>query len=926
MPTPKDTNQNNEKNEFKKKLEEWKGLGFDTSQLELLFNTDFEKFKKEHKEILRTQLESKKKEITKKVDKKEDTTQEKDGKGVVIAPSEEDNENANSEPSEDEAETIVIASVPEKKDNLDKIEESIDKIGKKDDKTLKTQPKEDKTLANSHVKTDIKDMKESKKETQTKVKKTLDSNLDSKLDGSDSKQSKQSSQKVKKEIKKEKSEKPETPKSDTAKSETKTNSEYDSNSDLNSNTNGISDIEIVGLEKKVKIDKKIKKKISSPGTSLPSLSSDTPDNENEKKKEKKEGLDNSKYDKLPKKGNRTKIAIIALLLSALIFFAFFGVNYFKNTGPKISLSVSNSNPEIGENITINATITPGSAKVVKYTWDFGDGTISRTMHAKAWHTYQNVGKFTITLSIEDEVGLGAKKSIDINVKAEPFTVPPKKYGDKIIYDITTYATLEGANGKPLYQITIPGSGLTQPKTIDILSVTTTGEGTASTEIKRVSDRYDGYGFLHKVYEVYLDQDTSIQGGIQTNAMAEPVPFYGYSRIKESSYCDLSTNTTIQQWSNSSSSATIDEFGQKITPTSTDSLNSYPNMLKFDEQFKPELIYPPDKEFDASNPSTLSGDITCGNAIYHWQMEGAETIAGYPTLKINITLDSNTMALNSMDVFYTTIWICSDFSMPLKSVVHSEGYVEGNYYSATVSLNARSFERGLVDIEWGSCKQNHEWNNFASYFSNYTESFQEFTVVPAAGGYIDSFNGFSPQDAYYYALAQNYSFTSWKSSHPYAYAVDANFSKDAHGHGVWNITFGEAGSSLGYRIFVQRDSAGNFIVEEYSEMPLKDLSVNTNISSLKNRKMLTINSAENILLTRTNAASQTGKLDFTTSWFETSVDLPFPSTDVTSILTRTGKALYGYKLEKKDGTSYGISAENGQLMYIWTHSGQSIGVF
>ncbi|MEM2900171.1 MAG: PKD domain-containing protein, partial [Thermoplasmata archaeon] len=398
MPTPENNNQSNknEKNEFRKKIEEWKGLGFDTSELELLFNKDFEKFKKEHTQILRKQIDAKKKE----------KTPDKEVKGVTISPSDdkvdkENKESKTTEPSEEDAETIVIASIPEKKEKIDKIEETIDKMEDKKIETAKTKPKEP-------------EKKEIYKKETEKEKTTTDKKKE---------EVKQPLQKTEKREKKEKIVEP------------KQTAIQDSN--------GFADIEIVTAPKKFEIDenkKTTKKKITS--------SEDT--HIEDEMDKKKDFPDKSKYDKIPKKGNRSKLVLIAIIVSALLFFAIFGVNYINNTPPKLSLSISNPNPEIGENITINASIIQGSSKIVKYTWNFGDGTISRTMRSKAWHTYQSVGKFTITLSIEDEKGLGAKNSIEVYVKSEPFTVPPKKYGDKIIYDITTYGFLEGANGKPLY--------------------------------------------------------------------------------------------------------------------------------------------------------------------------------------------------------------------------------------------------------------------------------------------------------------------------------------------------------------------------------------------------------------------------------------------------------------------------------------------
>ncbi len=865
-----------EREAFANKIKEWQGLGFDTSELEAIFESDFERFKKEHNALLRKQIDARKIK-----------SKDMNAKGVTIAPSDEREHTKMNEPSEEEAETIVIASIPEReigKGEMEDIEHSIDD---------KVAPKNMKDAA--VAKTDEKAISKTQR---TKT------NMDSKTTPVKSASEKNGNVKTK---------------------ESKKFVGNASNDTQNGNgveEESIGDIEIVrtdeamagkdeGITEKVDTQKQLVK------TKKVVKAEDGP--------EKGKGKGPTSMRKgMPEKGSRKNMIVAGVVAAVVIIAIFGGMLVMQKTGPSIALSISTSNPEIGENVTINASIKTGSGKIAEYEWDFGDGTSSRSMGAKAWHIYQRVGKFTIRLTVKDENGLGDKKDIELTVKAEPFSVPAKKYGDKVLYDLETYGFIEGAYGKPLYQITIPGTGLIQPKTIDILSVSTNGVGTASDEVKRIPDRIDGYGVAHKTYEDYVEQSSVITGGIQTNALADPIPFAGTSSAKTDAYCDLTTNTTIQQWSNTSNNVHMNEFGQTINLESVDSLNSYPNMLKADEQFKPEMIYPASRKFDAANPATLSGDVNCGAATYHWQMEGADSVAGMPTLKFNITLDEDTMALNSMNVFYMTIWIGNDFSMPLKSIVHSEGVVEGNEYTATVVMVARSFESGTDAIEWGSCDADHNWESYSEFF-DYDEAFQNFSVVPPAGGVMDSFSGFSPQDAYNYAIARNGTFASWKEAHQYAYAIEANYSIDSHGHGQWNVTFGEAGSSSGYRIFVQRDPAGNYIAGEFDEKAISGLGVNVNYSLLKNRKMLTINATEQILANRTNAAGGTGKLDLTTAWFKCSVDVPFPSTDVTSILTRTGNALYGYMLEKRDGMSYGVSAENGQLMYAWKHSGQSLGI-
>ena len=73
------------------------------------------------------------------------------------------------------------------------------------------------------------------------------------------------------------------------------------------------------------------------------------------------------------------------------------------TGPDAQFTVT---PDIGEpplEVTVDAS--PSEGNIVRYSWDFGDGTLIPDGNQTEVHTYLATGVFVITLVVEDEMGL-----------------------------------------------------------------------------------------------------------------------------------------------------------------------------------------------------------------------------------------------------------------------------------------------------------------------------------------------------------------------------------------------------------------------------------------------------------------------------------------------------------------------------------------
>lgn len=102
----------------------------------------------------------------------------------------------------------------------------------------------------------------------------------------------------------------------------------------------------------------------------------------------------------------------------------------KNQPPIASFTYSPQHPKVNENITFDASSSYDSdGKIVKYEWDFGDGSIASGKIVT--HTYSQPGTYTVTLTVTDDDGLTNTRSKQITVSSIHPSI--KIYTDKSSY-------------------------------------------------------------------------------------------------------------------------------------------------------------------------------------------------------------------------------------------------------------------------------------------------------------------------------------------------------------------------------------------------------------------------------------------------------------------------------------------------------------
>ena len=112
-----------------------------------------------------------------------------------------------------------------------------------------------------------------------------------------------------------------------------------------------------------------------------------------------------------------------------------GATNSATVGLKVSQEPAEENPPtavidlvVVTNLTVelsgfDSTAAPG-ATIVKYVWDFGDGTNGTGVNVT--HMYASNGTYRITLTVTDSLGLSGKASIKVSVSSGP-TPPPNPH-------------------------------------------------------------------------------------------------------------------------------------------------------------------------------------------------------------------------------------------------------------------------------------------------------------------------------------------------------------------------------------------------------------------------------------------------------------------------------------------------------------------
>ncbi len=89
--------------------------------------------------------------------------------------------------------------------------------------------------------------------------------------------------------------------------------------------------------------------------------------------------------------------------------------------PPLAIIAGPMTGQVGELLTFHGRDSQGSAPIVRYEWDFGDGQTA--VGAEVGHIYQQPGAYTIFLTVTDEQGQQGRTGMQVTITAAPTPIP-----------------------------------------------------------------------------------------------------------------------------------------------------------------------------------------------------------------------------------------------------------------------------------------------------------------------------------------------------------------------------------------------------------------------------------------------------------------------------------------------------------------------
>ena len=560
-----------------------------------------------------------------------------------------------------------------------------------------------------------------------------------------------------------------------------------------------------------------------------------------------------------------------------------------------------STAEAGALVTFDGGNSTTTGKgIARYDWSFGDET--RGTGRRVTHYYPDAGTFTVSLTVEDQDGTRSApyKSV-ITVAPLSVAVPAKRIDDTAGYAVNGTADISNKDTY-LYTVTVAG----QPVTVSEVQLNVTG--TMTQWVRDQVTEKDGYGLNHSAIFTTSKEDLLLFGKAFTNGY--PVVLNGALKYDEDSYADAASGGVFQVRSFARTTLSLPLQIAATNLNSTDTLRAYPGVGGVLSQFQPEDIYR-GKTFDQAGDGG-SGTYRSGEVDYCWSRMGVQNIGGYPSLGLNITAGKAYLDKNGFSEFFINVWISNLASMPTSTLVHVVGRSGDTTFSTDHLTVMTDFKAGSGAIDF--TPQTFDPSPLPP------ELFYSPFVDVVASGPGNASLRFSPEQAVQEASARDGSFRDFLSNNPQSYACAGKYYEGQFGPGsaTWNLTFSWPNATSSYWVNVTRDLLQQYTVHGGYAGGLSQVKTSEGAFA----RMLSLSSAEGRMRSDPETASvffQNGAVNWAggTS-LELSSDAMYPSINLASLFASPEKAGYAAVLSKGADTS-AFSADTGQMMYFHTHA-------
>lgn len=602
--------------------------------------------------------------------------------------------------------------------------------------------------------------------------------------------------------------------------------------------------------------------------------------------------------------------LVAVVVAAIVVISVMGayVLVLRNEDPIALFTFDPDPPIVGSAVSFDAgnSYDPDDGTIVRYTWDFGDGTTGkgRVVH----HAFIEAETFRVRLKVEDDKGGTAIASLTVSVDPLTLSMAWPNEGDLFEYDVLGNISVNNyVDG--LYRFKGLGDNWEY-----LYAITAKVDGTKTFEVRGLGVAKDGFMKEHDVRleRTYYNLDIK-DGTLETSTAANP-SFTGWVEA-------TIDDDVCLQWERSVRS-TVDmdtEFSAVFanqpwaTFTSTDDGTFYSQLDGIADSFS-LMEFMRNTTFSSEDDETY--DLPVEGSVYQWKVKGMERVPGrtLASMHINVTMDRDTLQANDLDSFFTDVWLEPGLSQPSKYHIYVKGKEGGNRYSVDLTETLTSATMGTQEAYGLPCRADHDY----SVKGEYPEDFERLSRVPRQGGTVGGFQ-FTPREALDMALAEHPDFQSWMSGHPNAFLHQGSYT-EGNNVGSWVMAFGEKGSSEHQEVNAEgRDPASiGTTVDDYTDDTLP-LSSNASIG-----EVVTLSRGLRLLRNDPEIASRCfdgQDPDWTSFTFNVTEGVSTLSLDPASVLAGAQETGYVYMLVSRGGTTLyraALDATNGQVLFSWSH--------
>ena len=462
--------------------------------------------------------------------------------------------------------------------------------------------------------------------------------------------------------------------------------------------------------------------------------------------------------------------------------------------------VNDTTYQTGELITFNAEVDYPEGNINSLKWDFGDSNFAQGNSTTHFYTSDGERTYVATFTAKVISGEVYQETVSIHIVPMVITLPEKKDGMGAIYNLFSTIIYSDPEGIPLFS--------DEKKNIVVTDVELDGEGKQEVEIVFPGEEIeDGFLIYHDVYGRYVTVKQNITGNATveySGPFVEPgktkMYLKGSADINNKNYFDLTTKEVIK----SELHSIVDLFSEYDEQTSYKMTD---DIINYQDRSVPSINI--DITEIRENRTFKLGDKEpggVGGLHYMWSIDEIDNVRNTPTLKVNVKLDKELLASYGITYHTMHLWIANGTALPVKFHLNMVQEDDDSTFSVDLmgEMILSSYESGdrlLSDLQ---CDSDHNVTRWDEKDADLGNSFSEMKYVPATGEDIETFNGFTIEDAMGIVEGDD-GFITYMDAHPKAFGIDSRFSQTDGGM-LWNITFGEKGSTDGINFLVYEDDS------------------------------------------------------------------------------------------------------------------------